>query len=234
MLVAVAAASIGVAGCHHGVNRPESGMTTMREVSRQNGWLSLFDGQTLDQWRSYTSDSTPRGWSVVDGTIVKGRGARDLMTKQQFANFELELEWKMGKAGNSGIFYRGTTEYDHIYWSAPEYQIEDDVNAEDNKTALNRSGADYALYPTIDGHVKPFDEWNATRIVVNGNHVEHWLNGFKLLEYELNSDDWKARVKASKFGAWPHYGLAKRGYIAIQGDHPGTLTLRNIRIRELP
>src|SRR5438105_821169 len=85
----------------------------------QSGWRSLFDGTSLDQWRSYTSDSVSRGWSVVDGTIVKGRGARDLMTKQQFANFELELEWKMGKAGNSGIFYRGTTEYDHIYWSAP-------------------------------------------------------------------------------------------------------------------
>jgi len=132
------------------------------------------------------------------------------------------------------VFYRGTTEYDHIYWSAPEYQLEDDVNADDNKTALNRSGADYAVYPTIDGHVKPFDEWNSTRIVVSGNHVEHWLNGFKVLEYEINSPDWKAKVKASKFNAWPNYGLAKKGYIAIQGDHPGTLSLRNIRIRELP
>ena len=233
MTIAVAA-SIAAVGCHHGVNRPESGLTTIREIQGRGGWQSLFDGKTLDQWRGYSSDSTPRGWTVVDGTIEKGRGARDLMTRQQFANFELEIEWKMGKAGNSGIFYRGTTEYEHIYWSAPEYQIEDDVNADDNKTTLNRSGAAYAVYPTVDGHVKPFDEWNATRIVVNGNHVEHWLNGFKLLEYELNSPDWKARVKASKFNAWPNYGLAKKGYIAIQGDHPGTLTLRNIRIRELP
>jgi len=231
--IAVLAASIAAAGCHHGLNRAATGATAVREIDRQTGWRSLFDGKTLDQWRSY-SDTAVRGWTVVNGVIEKGRGARDLMTKEQFANFELELEWKIGKAGNSGVFYRGTTEYDHIYWSAPEYQLEDDVNADDNKTAMNRSGADYALYPTIDGHVKPFDEWNSTRIVVNGNHVEHWLNGFKLLEYEFNSPDWKAKVKASKFNAWPNYGLAKKGYIAIQGDHPGTLSLRNIRIRELP
>jgi hypothetical protein len=233
MRIAALAASIFLAGCHHGMNRPESGMTTMREVNRQNGWRSLFDGKALDQWRSYASDSI-RGWTVANGVIEKGRGARDLMTKEQFANFEFELEWKIGKAGNSGVFYRATTEYDHVYWSGPEYQLEDDVYADDNKTTLNRTGAAYAVYPTIDGHVKPFDEWNSTRIVVNGNHVEHWLNGFKVLEYEINSPDWKAKVKASKFNAWPNYGLAKKGYIAIQGDHPGTLSLRNIRIRELP
>jgi hypothetical protein len=200
----------------------------------QGPWRSLFDGKTLDAWRGYKSDTVPAGWHVVDGTIAKEIGARDLMTKQQFANFELELEWKIGKAGNSGIFYRGTQEYDHIYWSGPEYQLEDNVNAEDNKTELNRTGAAYAVYAAPDGHDKPFGEWNTTRIVVNGNHVEHWLNGFKLLEYEFGSADWKAHVAASKFKSWPNYGLAKTGYIAIQGDHPGTLALRNIRIRELP
>ena len=91
-----------------------------------------------------------------------------------------------------------------------------------------------ALYAAPDGHVKPVGEWNATRIVVNGNHVEHWLNGIKLLEYELGSADWKAKVAASKFGGWPNYGLAKKGHIALQGDHNGVLAFRNIRIRELP
>jgi len=231
--VAAVGVLIAAAGCHRGVARPETGVTTMREINRQSGWRSLFDGKTMSEWRGYRTDAIPNGWHVVDGTIAKERGTGDIVSKDEFGNFELELEWKIGKAGNSGIFYRGTTEYDHIYWSGPEYQLEDDVNADDNKTALNRTGAAYAVYPTIDGHVKPFDEWNSTRIVVNGNHVEHWLNGFKVLAYELNSDDWKARVKASKFNAWPNYGLAKKGYIAIQGDHPGTLALRNIRIREL-
>ncbi|MEO7083695.1 MAG: DUF1080 domain-containing protein [Gemmatimonadaceae bacterium] len=221
-------------------NQPAASNTARQILSlvadgvAQGEWKSLFDGTTMDQWRGYKSDSVPAGWHVADGMIVKERGVGDLMTKQEFGNFELELEWKIGKAGNSGVFYRGTTEYSHIYWSAPEYQLEDNVNADDNKTELNRSGADYALYPAPDGHVKPYDEWNSTRIIVNGNHVEHWLNGFKLLEYEFNSADWKARVAASKFKDWPNYGLAKKGYIAIQGDHPGTLALRNIRIRELP
>jgi hypothetical protein len=156
------------------------------------------------------------------------------VSKDQFANFELELEWKIGEAGNSGVFYRGTEEYDHIYWSAPEYQLLDNVKASDNKTPLTRAGADYGLYPAPDGHDKPVGEWNQTRIVVNGNHVEHWLNGFKLLEYEFGSADWEAKVQASKFAVYPNYGRAKSGYLALQGDHPGTLAFRNIRIKVLP
>ena len=233
LTLALTAAALAV-GCHHRANLPESGATVMREVTRGGGWRPLFDGRTVDGWRRYEADSAPRGWSAVDGMLVKGPRAGDLMTKEQFANFELELEWKIGKAGNSGIFYRGTREYDHIYWSAPEYQLEDDVNAADNKTLDRRSGANYALMAAPEGHVKPFDEWNTTRLVFNGAHVEHWLNGYKLLEYELWSPQWKALVAASKFNDWPNYGMAKKGYIAIQGDHPGTLALRNIRIRELP
>jgi Domain of Unknown Function (DUF1080) len=202
-------------------------------AGQQGEWRSLFDGKTLNGWRAYKTQDPPRGWTVVDGTIAKERGAQDLVTKDQFGNFELELEWKMGEAGNSGIFYRGTEEYDHIYWSAPEYQLLDNAKASDNKSPLTRAGADYGLYPAPDGHDNPAGEWNKTRIVVRGNHVEHWLNDYKLLEYELGSADWKAKVAASKFGAWPNYGLAKRGYIGIQGDHPGLLSLRNIRIREL-
>jgi hypothetical protein len=220
----LAAAVVVLASCTHAA-KSASGPTAE--------WRPLFDGKTMNGWRSFEAD-TVIGWHAENGEIVKDRRARDLMTKDQYANFELEIEWKIGKAGNSGLFYRGTKEYDHIYWSAPEYQLEDDVNADDNKTTLNRTGAAYAVYPTIDGHVKPFDEWNTTRIVVNGPHVEHWLNGFKVLQYELWSDDWKAKVASSKFKAFPNYGLAKKGYVAIQGDHPGTLSLRNIRIRELP
>jgi len=200
----------------------------------QSAWRSLFDGKTLDGWRGYKSGTPPAGWHVVDGTIAKERGTGDLLTRDQFGDFELELEWKIGEAGNSGIFYRGTEEYDHIYWSAPEYQLEDNVHAEDNKTPDRRSGANYALYPAPDGHDKPAGQWNTTRIVVRGAHVEHWLNGSKLLEYELWSPEWKAKVASSKFVRFSDYGMAKRGYIAIQGDHPGTLALRNIRIRELP
>ena len=89
------------------------------------------------------------------------------------------------------------------------------------------------MYPSPAGHLKPVGEWNATRIVARGRHVEHWLNGLKLLEYELGSPDWEARVKASKFVAWPNYGRATRGHIALQGDHAGALAFRNIRVRTL-
>jgi Domain of Unknown Function (DUF1080) len=197
-------------------------------------WHTLFDGELLDTFRGWNSPEMPKGWGVLDGNLVKEGAVDDLVTREQFGNFELELEWKIGKAGNSGVFYRGTREYDHIYWSAPEYQLLDDANANDGRSRLTAAAAAYGLYGPPADVVKPFGEWNKTRIVVKGDHVEHWLNGQKVVEYELGSPDWKARVAASKFSKYPNYGLAKTGYIGIQGDHSGSLALRHIRIRELP
>jgi hypothetical protein len=194
-------------------------------------WRSLSE---LSNWRGYDSTSLPRGWSSVGGVISKTHPVHDLMSKDEFGNFELAFDWKIAKGGNSGVFYRGTTEYDHIYWSGPEYQLLDDANAPDGKSPLTSAAAAYAVYPAPRGITKPADEWNSARIVVNGAHVEHWLNGKKMVDYELWSPDWKAKVAASKFSAYPHYGLAKRGHIGIQGDHDGSLEIRNIRIRELP
>jgi len=198
------------------------------------GWRSLFDGRTTTGWRGYRAPAMPVGWQVVDGTLSKNGVASDIVTTDQFGNFELDIDWKIGPAGNSGIFYRGTEEYDHIYWSAPEYQLLDDARAPDGVSRLTAAGSDYALYPSPAGIVNDANEWNVTRLILCGAHVEHWLNGKKLLEYDLGSPDWESRVKASKFVAWPHYGRATRGYIGIQGDHAGTLALRKIRIRELP
>ncbi len=197
-------------------------------------WRDLFDGVHTDAWRGWVSGVLPSGWHVVDGTLTKDGRVEELLTREPFGNFELELEWKIGKEGNSGVFYRATREYDHIYWSAPEYQLLDDANTPDGKSQLTASASAYGLYPAVAGIVKPFGEWNTTRIVVNGNHVEHWLNGQKVVVYELRSPDWKAKVAASKFAAYPNYGLAKRGFIGIQGDHPGSISLRHIRVRELP
>jgi len=199
----------------------------------KSDWKVLFDGKSLDAWRGYKSDAVPKGWVVENGTLTKHDRVADIVSKDEFDNFELTIDWKIGAAGNAGIFYRGTEEYDHIYWSAPEYQLLDDEKAADNKTRLTCAGAAYAIYPSPPGHLKPVGEWNTTRIVVNRSHVEHWLNGFKLLEYELGSADWQAKVKASKFNDYPNYGKAKRGHIAMQGDHEGVLAFRNIRIREL-
>ncbi len=197
-------------------------------------WQPLLEASTAKHWRGWESPDLPKGWTVANGVISKDGEVDDLVTRDEYANFELELEWKLGKGGNSGVFYRGTREYDHIYWSAPEYQLLDDANAPDGRNRLTSAAAAYALYAAPAGVVKPFDQWNKTRIVVDGAHVEHWLNGRKVVEYELWSPDWKAKVAGSKFAKYPDYGLAKKGLIGIQGDHAGALALRHIRIRELP
>ncbi|MGH7594217.1 MAG: 3-keto-disaccharide hydrolase [Gemmatimonadales bacterium] len=210
----------------------QSSINTLTAAQRKAGWQLLFDGHSTVGWRGYQSDSVPSAWHVERGLLTKSGSTGDLVTTDQFGDFELSLDWKIGPAGNSGIFYRATEEYEHIYWSGPEYQLLDDAAAPDGKNRLTAAGAAYGLYPSPAGVVKPANQWNTTRIVVKGQHVEHWLNGTMLLAYDLGSPDWAAKVKASKFGVWPDYGRASRGYIGIQGDHSGELSLRNIRIRE--
>ena len=206
---------------------------TQNRNTNGSQWRVLFDGKSLDAWRGFKTEAVPNGWKIVDGTLAKDSSIGDIVSKEEFGDFELELEWKIGEAGNAGIFYRGTEEYNHIYWSGPEYQLLDDIKGADNKTRLTCAGAAYAIYPSPEGHLKPVGDWNQTRIVAQGAHVEHWLNGFKLLEYELWSPDWEAKVKASKFNVYPNYGRARSGHIALQGDHAGALAFRNIRVRPL-
>ncbi len=196
-------------------------------------WHMLFDGKDASAFRGWISGVLPAGWRVVDGALTKDGTVEDLLTREPYGSFELELNWKIGKSGNSGVLYRVTREYDHLYWSGPEYQLLDDANAPDGRSQLTASGAAYGVYASVAGVVKPYGEWNSTRIVVHGAHVEHWLNGREVVSYELGSADWRARVAASKFAKYPNYGKATRGFIGIQGDHPGALALRNIRIREL-
>jgi hypothetical protein len=195
---------------------------------------ALFDGKTTAGWRGYRSKEVPAGWKAVDGVLVKEGTSRDIVTTEEFGDFDLSFDWKIEKGGNAGVFYRGTEEYDRVYWSAPEYQLLDDSTHKDGKDRVTAAGSAYALYAPPAGVVKAAGEWNQARIVARGAHVEHWLNGRKVVEYELWSPEWEARVKASKFVKWPNYGRAKKGVIAIQGDHGGTLSLRDVRIRELP
>jgi hypothetical protein len=205
----------------------------LSSADKKDGWRLLFDGKTTNGFRGYKTDTLPSAWHVVDGVLTKSVGAGDIMTKEQFADFELRFDWKLGPAGNSGVFYRGTNEYEYIYWTGPEYQLLDDAGAPDGKNRLTSAGSAYGLYAAPAGIVKPAGEWNSSRIVVKGKHVEHWMNGLKLLEYELQSPDWEAKVAASKFKVWPKYGREPTGYIGFQGDHNGELWLRNIMIREL-
>ncbi|HEY4306065.1 MAG TPA: DUF1080 domain-containing protein [Gemmatimonadaceae bacterium] len=229
----IAGLALVASACAHHNTMSGSGAAASASVAGAGAgaWKSLNDPSS---WRGYKTDTIPSRWMFANGVLSKTRPVADIVSKEEYGNFELEIEWKIGEAGNSGIFYRGTEEYDHIYWTAPEYQLLDNIKADDNKTPLTRAAAVYGLYPAPEGHVKAVGEWNQARIVARGNHVEHWLNGFLMEQYELLSPDWEAKVQASKFKAWPHYGRATRGHIALQGDHNGELSFRNMRIRELP
>jgi hypothetical protein len=169
----------------------------------------------------------------MDGTLMKAKTTEDIVTVQKFSDFELSLEWKVASAGNAGIFYRATEEYSRVYWSAPEYQLAEDSLTPDSRNPLTSAGAVYGFYPSTKGVARPANEWNVARIVEKGSHVEHWLNGVKLAEYEMWSPDFTAKYEASKFKPYPDFGRAASGFIAIQGDHNGELSLRNIKIREI-
>ena len=203
------------------------------EAPTVNEWRSISGDDARLFWRGWKSPDLPDGWRIDGDVLGKEGEVEDIVSRESFGDFELELEWKVSKGGNAGIFFRGTREYDYIYWSAPEYQLLDDARHPDGGKRLTSAAAAYALYAAPEGVVKPAGKWNLARIVVDGAKVEHWLNGRKVVSYELWSPDWKAKVAASKFAKYPNYGLAKEGLLGIQGDHAGTLALRGMRIRRL-
>ena len=183
--------------------------------SSNSKWNVLFDGKTVKGIRGYKQSGFPDSWEIVDGTLktVPGYGI-DLISEEVYKNFELELEWKVPQKGNSGIFYFATEEGDYIWQSAPEMQIVD------------------ALIAPSANVVKPVGEFNQVRIKVKNNHVEHWLNGTKIVEYVYGSDMMWDLVKKSKFNKMPLFAKASEGHIGFQGDH-GLIWYKNIRIRRL-
>jgi Domain of Unknown Function (DUF1080) len=213
--------------------RAQGALNALTPAERAAGWRLLFDGRTTAGWRGYRMDKLPRGWQVVGGALTRVAQAGDIITKDKFANFELTLEWKISAGGNSGIFYRASEDDDAIYWNAPEMQVLDDARHPDGQSRLTAAGAAYDVHPAPPDVVKPAGEWNAVRLVVNGAHVEQWLNAVKMVEYEFGSPDWEARVKKSKFESHPHYGRNPTGYIGLQ-DHGDWVAFRNIKIRVLP
>jgi hypothetical protein len=202
--------------------------------SQRAGWQNLIEGDSVRSLRGWQHPGLPAGWTVHGGVLSKSGPVEDLESTQPYKDFELELEWKIGKEGNSGIFYRATHQYDEIYWTGPEYQLLDDENAPDGRNRMTAAGSVYAMYPAPAGVVHPYGQWNESRIVVRGNHVTYWMNGRRIVDYHLGSPEWKKRVAASKFSAYRGYGLAAEGLIGIQGNHPGAIAIRGMRIRVLP
>jgi hypothetical protein len=213
---------------------------TLSAQEKQAGWQLLFDGRTTAGWRGYRSDRMPDSWKVENGSLLarreKGKSAGDIVTVNVYDDFELSLQWKMTPGGNSGVVYRANEDHNNVWESGPEYQILDNAGHLDGLNRLASAGACYAVFAPAKDATRPLGTWNDTRIVARGKHVEHWLNGEKLLEYEVDSRTWQAHVKTSKFyltaygqGEW---GRALKGHIALQ-DYGGAIEFRSIKIRPL-
>lgn len=213
----------------------------LTEQEKADGWQLLFDGKTLDQWRDYNGTELTVPWHVEDGTIAAKGSGDDLtgyiVTKKNYDNFELAWEWKIAKGGNSGMLYHVVErpEFKVPYVTGPEYQLIDDEGWPGKLEEWQKTGADYAMHlPDLaKKKLNKAGEWNSSRIVFDNGHVEHWLNGEKILEFTAWSDDWFAKKNSGKWTDCPEYGLAEYGPICLQ-DHGSQAWFRNIKIKELP
>jgi len=230
--------------------------------SDDSDWIVLFDGTSTEGWRAYNGTSLPPQWVIKNGeltfdtektTDVEHEGGKDIIyAAQEFDNFELHIEWKIPKGGNSGIFYHVKEGYGGPPDVAPEYQLIDDENyaAIHDLVAYNKSigyeenpgelkplqqtACDYAMTPADPDKkvLHPAGEWNSTRIVFTPERVEHWLNGKQVLSFVPWSDDWNAKKNKGKWKMAEDYGKFKTGYIGLQ-DHDSPLWFRNIKIKQL-
>ncbi len=205
---------------------------SLTAAEKAAGWKLLFDGTSLAGWKGYKTATVPTGWTVADGVLTRSGPGGDLMTAEQYGDFEMRFEWRVLQNGNSGIIYRIAETEQYPWQTGPEYQVLHNQGHADGKNPITSAGSNYAVNPPVRDVTKPVGEWNDGRLIVQGNHVEHWLNGVKVVEYEVGSADWEARVKASKFAKVANYGRMTRGFIALQ-DHGDAVSYRNLKIRPL-
>ncbi len=208
---------------------------TLTDSERTAGWKLLFDGKTPAGWVSIGKTTFPeQGWTVTDGalTLAKGAKAGDIVTDKNYENFELVCDWKIGTAGNSGLKYNLPDPTKPVGF---EYQMIDDEGHPDGKKG-GRSHQTAGLYdllePSADKKTKPIGEWNESRLIVRGNHVEHWLNGAKTVEFEMSSDAMKEAIAKSKYKKVAKFGEKTASPILLQ-DHGDDVAVRSIKIRVL-
>lgn len=214
----------------------------LTDQEKQEGWKLLFDGTTLNGWRDFKGEGVVKApWKAEHGTLASlGTGSDStgyIVTTEQYANFILQFDWKVAKGGNSGVLYHvlERPEYKVPYVSGPEYQVIDDLGWPDKLEEWQKVGCDYAMYvcDSTKKHIRKAGEWNSSKIVFDNGHVEHWLNGEKVVEFEAWTDDWFARKGSGKWENAPEYGLARKGVIALQ-DHGTRTWYKNLKIKELP
>lgn len=236
LLLMTFAGAIAFSSCGEGVTHNQ-----LTQAEKDNGWELLFDGTTLDNWRDYNGEELTIPWFVTDGTIqAKGDGSDEtgyIVTKKEYENFELIWDWKIADEGNSGVLYHvvENPKFKVPYVTAPEYQLIDDHNFPEPLEDWQKTAADYAMHTPDPAktNVKPAGEWNTSKIVFDNGHVEHWLNGDKVVEFEAWTEDWHARKNSGKWTDAPEYGLATKGVICLQ-DHGSAAWFRNVKIKELP
>lgn len=233
--------AFAITGCQgdapESVATEEAAPNTLTSAEQAEGWQLLFNGQDFEGWRGFRQDSIPSAWIIQDGALhMSGDSTAqggDIMTVGTYGNFELAMEYRISECGNSGIIYRAGAEGGAPYMTGPEYQVLDNTCHPDAQNGLNRTaGANYDVNEPTSDVTKPAGEWNQVRIVANGNTVEHWLNGEKVVEYEIGSEDWQARVDSSKWADVETYASLQEGHIDLQ-DHNDPVWYRNIKIRPL-
>lgn len=213
-----------------------SATNQLSATDKADGWKLLFNGNNLEGWRGYQHKSIS-AWDVENGTLhcnghKKDAPATDLITDDEYGNFALSIQWKISPASNSGIMFHVNEKYPHTYTSGPEYQIIDDKGWPGKLEAWQHTGCNYSMQVPDSTPVKPVGQWNTTKIVVNGAHVEHWLNGMKILQYEMWSPEWEKQKAAGKWKNDSAYGMSKTGHIALQ-YHGGDVWFRNIKLKTL-
>jgi hypothetical protein len=203
---------------------------TLTPAEKADGWKLLFDGKTTAGWKGFKTAAPDAGWKVVDGVIgPTAKASKDIITKQNYENFELTFDWKISPKGNSGVMFHVIPVGDETYESGPEYQILDNAHGE---PPPQQAGSLFALVAPSKDMTRPVGEWNHGRLVVDHGKVQHWMNGVKIVDYDLNSADFKARVAGSKFRQWPQFATGKTGAIALQ-MHGDPVWFENLKIKLL-
>ena len=215
-------------------NRKFSADNELSAKEKKEGWVLLFDGKTTSSWRTY-QNLPDDSWEVLNGELHCKAGKiehrADLVTKEAYGSFELQVDWKVEKACNSGILYHVLETKTHPYETGPEYQLIDDGGYTEKLEDWQKTGADYAMHPPLKLAAKPMGEYNHTLITVHGAHVEHWLNGEKVADFDAWTPEWENLKKTGKWKDYPDYGSAKSGLIDLQ-DHGGGISFKNIKIRK--
>lgn len=210
-------------------------ITSSAAIGKKGKWKLLFDGKSTESWRAFRGDRFPdQVWKVEEGTLTTVVGAQpvDIVTKNKYRDFELDLEWRISTGGNSGIIYLVSEDYDQTWKTGPEMQVLDDAKHRDGLDPKTSAGALYALIAPVDKVLRPVGQWNSVRIIVNKGHVEHWLNGRKIVGYELQGEQLKPLIAASKFKDFPRFAQNREGYVALQ-HHGDQVWYRKIRVRSL-